>query len=304
MKMQALALLTFTSFTSLAAYEAPFEMNVGWTQRQIRVCFGVKSHEKLAQLGSFPRLISTFSEIEKESIKAIITKEFTKESVGLEFTTWQDCDEKASNGDLIVFRDKYDDERGGAAVIGQGGITRSAWDAVKKVSYHEMIKEKTTLLPMVLINPSAGLSKNKVTAAQYIQLTALHEFGHVAGLLHEHRRFSESEKDPNCKKNPDLVLNPESVRRSTRFSGSYDFNSIMNYCFYNSILDRSGLSFSSKRPQDVIYLTDKTLYTTKQDGKRTEVSIKIGYSHLDKEAIRCLYFYDEEQKKKFCSKTE
>ena len=64
-----------------------------------------------------------------------------------------------------------------------------------------------------------------------ITYLALHEFGHVAGLRHEHARA-----DSTCKKSDELI--EEEQMKSEEFSASaaYDPNSIMNYCYRDIVL--------------------------------------------------------------------
>ncbi len=311
LKIQLLALLALTATSSMAAPFAPFETQVAWSKKQIQACFGGPQHQRLSLVSELETSISTFSHKEKVAIKEIINQEFTLNSVGLEFTGWNDCDNTASNGDLIVFKDRYsetDDNgallvRGGVATIGEGGSTFTITNAQTKESYQEMRKSSSPLKPFAMINTVLSLSK-RVGAIPFIQLTALHEFGHVAGLRHEHLRLESAKNDPNCKQTPTIPLHGESINRSTRFSGDYDPNSIMNYCFYNSIMDVTGLSFRSKNPQKELLMTDPTLFTTKAVGNKTEVNIRIGLSELDKKAVRCLYFYNDEQKKELCNRTK
>lgn len=312
MKKKLLALLALVSSTGMAFW-APYEPNVAWTKRTIRTCFGGPEHQSLSLLDSVDRNVTRYTAKEKQIIKDFINKEFTQDSVGLNFSGWQDCNATASNGDLIVFKDEISLEgeghivmRGGAASVGERGSVIHRWDEDTRQTYPEMAKSSTKLLPLVILNTTVA-SQKKVSSEEYLQLTAIHEFGHVAGLRHEHVRMEDAKKDPNCKKATNIPLKTDPLYSSTHFSGDYDANSVMNYCYFNSLLDVTGTKFRAKVISDELVLTDPSIYSTKEVKTmfgqiRTEVSIRIGLSHLDKEAIRCLYKYEGETKKNLCSR--
>ncbi len=128
---------------------------------------------------------------------------------------------------------------------------------------------------------------------------ALHEFGHTAGLRHAHIKIKEVRAHPNCKRLSELKLKAEPVFSTTRFAGACDFNSIMNYCYINVLISRTGLNFHAKGPEHQIELTDPTLYTsTVVNEKKQYNRVSIGLSQLDKKGLECMYVFNTETKEK------
>jgi hypothetical protein len=83
----------------------------------------------------------------------------------------------------------------------------------------------------------------KMEPLQHLKMTALHEFGHLAGLRHEHiREEAKAAEDPSC-------LTGEIPGPEVKSFGSYDPNSIMNYC-WNGFLRRNGTRGTFRVPEE------------------------------------------------------
>lgn len=274
----------------------PYEINVAWDRTSIKVCWGDKAHQSqtLALRDKFELLPYTTEQ--KKWIQDIVTQEFQQNEIGLEFVGWQNC-KTPVDADIVLFRIEPDlpegsgphNETGGRATIGKRGQVVNVTDATTRSTKSSMESSTLPYLNYVVLNTRMQEDK-KVSARDYLKLLALHEFGHSAGLRHAHIRLQEAKDDPNCKRLPDLKLKDEPTFSSTHFSGTYDHNSIMNYCFLNVLISRTGLNFRAKNQEQQIKLTDESLFTkTAINEKKQQYQVKIGLSRLDKSALRCLY---------------
>lgn len=301
-------------FTVMAT---PTEPSVAWDKKEVSVCFGDDSHKYLSDAWNTSARCIDFTDDHKEWIKSIITQEYNPQDTGITFTGWQSCTPGLINADVVLLRSETSSantadiyyEAGGFATTGQRGWRSTYVDENTKEEYeifekrHPVIHKKN----VIVLSTNQALSK-RVSAEKYIQMLALHEFGHTAGLGHQHMRQKAAKEDPNCFGYEEL-MKPEVPLRSTVFAGAYDYNSVMNYCFLNKITDSVGISFRTKNLDKVIKIPDMTLYSfvgskdifgRAVPGKFT-YSIRIGLSALDKHALKCLYVYDEETRIKVCS---
>jgi hypothetical protein len=300
--------------SAFALADIPVESRVAWSKKSIRVCFGNNQHRNATFAIHDNSDFVEYSKDQKKWIKEIITQEYKVSEVGIEFVGWQNCDAKVSNTDVVILRTEPQapetegsyTERGGRATIGERGNSMSTTNA-SNVTIHSYEKGDPNYLNFVILNTRMG-SEKKIGAENYIKITALHEFGHTAGLRHQHVKLKEAMLDENCKRRKDLKLSQEDIFASTIFTGPYDSNSIMNYCYFNLLVDH-GLSFKEKSLSGTpMVLTDPTLYTTKSidpawlsKKPRVQIDVRIGFSALDKHALKCLYVFDEETKKDRCN---
>jgi hypothetical protein len=310
--MKKLILLgALSSFAAMAAdmkMISPFEPKVAWSQASVKVCWGNETHKNQTQAVSDKFEFLAYTTQQKKWIKDIITKEFNIKEVGIEFTGWQDCPERVDS-EVVIFRiqpqiteqaDGSFSETGGRATIGNKGRVVQTIDATTKVAKASYESSHLHYLNYVVINTRAA-DERRMDEENYIKTLALHEFGHTAGLRHAHIRLTEAKADPNCERVSGIKLNEEPVFASTRFAGAYDFNSIMNYCYINVLISRTGLSFRAKSPEHVIKLTDQTLYNSKVvNEKKQDYRVRIGLSQLDKKALKCMYVFDTATREKDC----
>lgn len=288
---------------------SPYEPKTAWIEKSIRVCWGDEAHQNqtLAVNDKFDFIPYTTEQ--KKWIKDIITQEFKLNEVGIEFTGWENCSARVES-EVVLFRiqpqiieeaDGSFSETGGRATIGKKGNVVINFDATTKVARESYETSGHTHVNYVVINTRAADEK-RMDEAHYIKTLALHEFGHTAGLRHAHIRIKEAKADPNCKRVSELKLKAEPVFSTTRFAGAYDFNSIMNYCYINVLISRTGLNFRAKGPEHQIKLTDPTLYTsTVVNEKKQDYRVRIGLSQLDKKALKCMYIFNAETKEKNCN---
>jgi hypothetical protein len=168
----------------------------------------------------------------QQKIINLIQSEFTQEKTGIDFTQFKDCKE-APNSDLALTLLDLDDTKyeslsfDGIAFIGKNS------DGLRSRNRTRFLTSKKIPL-VVIVNFKNSVDRTMRTAA--------HEFGHAAGLIHEHPKSSE-EYDPNCKQleKAQYVRTTQTPYRDSdglmigqmdqESFGPYDFDSIMNECY-------------------------------------------------------------------------
>ena len=299
---------------SLSIADTAIEPTVAWDKKEVRVCFGNETHQSRSWVSREAFDFIEYSNEQKKWIKDIITKEYNLKDTGISFVGFENCTPTLDNIDVILFRfepaipegEGPYNVKGGMATVGEKGDLRT----INSHNAEESKEEDKADFPQlnVVILKTGGANEKKVDPASYIQLLALHEFGHTAGLRHQHIIMKSAQRDPNCQ-NFKTTMKSEPIFESTIFTGDYDFNSVMNYCYLNKLTSESGLQFRARTSESVIKMTDTTLYTTAPAknifGKiitdKEDYTVRIGLSDLDKHALRCLYKNDEESKVRSCN---
>jgi hypothetical protein len=297
-------LLLLSLFSANIYALAPFEPLTAWDKSQVKVCWGTEHHQNQTFAFNEKEEFINYTAEQKAWIKGIVTREFTVASVGIEFVGWQNCPDKA-DAQIVLLRAEPpipEDsatvfaEKGGRATIGMKGSQSNSFDASTNTARTTYESNTLPYLNYMILN-TRGSNEKRMDQENYIKTIALHEFGHSAGLRHEHIRIADSKKDPNCKKMTAIKLNEEPAFESTRFAGPYDHNSIMNYCFINLLISNTGLTIKTKNIEKDIKLTDPTLFTSRVDGKKTIYNVKVGLSAGDKQALKCMYVSGEDKAK-------
>jgi hypothetical protein len=325
----AAALMFATMIASISATSAhafqrhadpgAIEPLVSWTKRTIRVCW-----RNGADLDPIYEK-NDFDSSMRQAVQDIVQQEYTINRVGIEFVGWQNCEElKPGAYDFEIIQDRFgtkanpvvqyyrDQVVEGMAFIGEGGgcyrITEtdpfSNQSSVKVGYYYRNSKpEKKMYLLFVELN---DIFENSFTSLKRLQSTALHEFGHVAGLRHEHIR-AEAMQDENCKYMGTNYSFSEKAYDTTQFVGDYDPNSIMNYCWL-ATLEAVGLK-SRELPNmsdaslyekfDRVETIKKTVLVGKKPNQRKKVvtvkspyqeyRLRVGLSERDVAALQELY---------------
>lgn len=171
---------------------------IPWDKREVSVCF-------------HPR---TLSQAHRQRIQQWVEAEFTISRVGIQFTGFQEC--QPDGGDVIAigFRQGFGNKPSNATV---GRNTP---------------EERLERQPRVLSTYSHVEGWVQLSTSDINRETVVHEFGHVAGLEHEHLRAG-AELDPRCERvSPSTGILRNPVYHSYyAHHGEYDPNSIMNYCY-------------------------------------------------------------------------
>lgn len=282
-------LLALISF----CYASLTEPHVKWARKNIDVCFGTSADFGSTSLSQetrsykiSPSDLLLFTDAQKNVIQNIVNTEFTEARTGIHFVGWRDCSESPKS-DVVLFRAERSDLPEGSASLANG-ITRG----VNNLSYPVAVeKNPSELKRFVLLKTHRNQKILKmVTDNESLSITTLHEFGHIAGLRHEHADRDNAALDKNCIRQG--FISNDGLSTTTLRTSTYDPNSIMSYCFMlHRVRKETGLNFKAWSETSKLFLTDKTLYT--QIGRRFEV--RIGLSKKDLHALKCLYLFDPEK---------
>jgi len=273
------------------------EPNTTWSNSTVRVCWGDIEHLadidiESSRLDSEASTFTNWKYETKNVVKKVIEKNYVKSKVGIEFTDWSICPPSKSlslrnNYDLIIFGAApsffnsipwyFDNPSGllGKATIGNNGI-------LEQIEYTLMVKKfKTGFFKQNKKKKSFVFLRTLETKFQpnllnRLELTALHEFGHAAGLRHEFSR-QESQHDPFCKLMAKTYsgyeIPKEPLLDSATMYSDYDPFSVMSYCYLKAVGDK---------------------HSTKYKNIETAYSQKAGnnLSTGDVKTLRCLYKLD------------
>ncbi len=295
---------------ALSGILTPYEYQTAWEKKQVRVCWGNQEHQAATLIANKDYQLIEYTSTQKKWIQDIVSREFTLKETGIEFIGWEPCGSRVELSDVVLFRyepisrENEDGlliytESGGSATIGQRGQITNSLNVTTGLITQHFARSTDSSLNVVLLNTK---TENKVIDPEnYIKMVALHEFGHTAGLRHQHIRFQEAKNDPNCKRVPHVKFQQEPTFSSTRFAGPYDYNSIMNYCWINVLMSNTGLKFRAKSTDDRVKLTDQTLYSVSPvNEKRDLYQVRIGLSKQDKQALKCMYAEFSETQRSEC----
>lgn len=228
--MKKTILTTFSVFLSLqSAQSGIIEPKTIWDKKRIVACFyNEKSQLNGTSVGSYDQAREIFrfrpkelSKREKQKVVDVVMKNFSEQRTGIHFVGFKDCSQ-TQEFDVVVMEAKGNipllsrPSFNGRAVIGEAGELSSLANG------DSGFFDKSGRIPTVALTvQKAG--------------TIVHEFGHVAGLRHEHIH-EDAFDDRNCE-NPIIPLDfdkPESIEKphsTTLFYTDYDSQSIMNYCW-------------------------------------------------------------------------
>lgn len=233
-----------TTWLVQATFASIAEPGTIWKSTRPTVCWADQKNwvnSTVLELGdSFlsAKQISPFSSVQKALIKAAIESNYTQNSVGMSFEGWSDCS-ITPKADIYLIHIDSPFQGGGMASIGQNGEPVCDEEYANCV-YHKMATKKKAF---VLLN-TYPFPEHKVSEEEALQIQAIHEFGHAAGLRHEHARVEDARKDPACQEiGYDLG---DSEDKSTTRYGPYDPSSMMSYCYLFKIVNKLGMPVGLK----------------------------------------------------------
>lgn len=228
-----------------AAHAGIIEPKTIWNKKRIVTCWydspallaetKLESEENTEKKFDFkPRALKKRDKIK---VQEVITRNFTAASTGIYFVGWKECSQTPDR-DVIIMRAKSKkfliDRPGfnGRATIGEDGVF-SETENGELGFWDKSGKTPTIALYSTIINPIGPG-------------TIVHEFGHTAGLRHEHIH-EDAYQDKRCH-SPFVTLDWDKPKElelpydSAVFYTQYDPTSIMNYCWLQTQrrdLDRS-----------------------------------------------------------------
>lgn len=289
-------------FVSIS-YASITEPHVKWAKPNINVCWGTKAHFSETSLSRETKSFKIdvedflpFNDDQKNFIKTLVNTEYTSKKTGIHFEGWKDCNETLNESDVVLLRvEKHHYPEGSASLA--NGIAALNYNLSYPIAIE---KNYSNLKRYVLLKTYRDpVILKKVSDTESISITALHEFGHIAGLRHEHADQDQYRSDPNCKRQG--FWSNDYLSTTSKRTSRYDHNSIMSYCF---ILQRvrkvTGLEFKARNQFSKLYLTDETLFTSEKAGLRKLFKVRIGLSKKDIHALKCLYVYDNAIQKEIC----
>jgi hypothetical protein len=162
--------------------------------------------------------------VSRDYVRKLIEKHYSKDITVIHFTGWDSCEKSTADvtllgiTNILVKQNIMSVPRQHISLTanyeGRSSIGMSAFDDDNNWSKGVQGSQK-----LILKNLNIG--------------TILHEFGHLAGLRHEHPRSITADSKPNCL---EYVTNEKSIAEEelsslTSSYTNYDDFSIMNYCY-------------------------------------------------------------------------
>ena len=190
-----------------------YSMSGIWNHPDVEVCFAAKEKRR-RHFETHELPIDSWPGANRHAVQNWVQKDFTSETTGIHFTGWLSCSE-TPNAEIVVFFGAGDErDLAGHSMVGPQ-LRADELSGYPRAHSYVWLHEQ-------------GINRGNV----------LHEFGHAAGLQHEHPR-REAKKDENCFDERVGYGTPA----GNQILGPYDASSVMNYCFLHSCLGYSaGLS--------------------------------------------------------------
>lgn len=234
----------------------------------------------------------------KQKTQKLIESEFSTVRTGIEFYGFNDCI-KNDDSDAILFlilNSSITKHEGKASIGNSGEVLSSANGKFLGFKYSGASEKKS----FVLIRYYNQISL--LTNEETFLITALHEFGHLAGLRHTDAQLQDN-KHAYCSALQETGIIPvEELGFTASTNTGFDPQSIMSYCYVSYILPQqtglrftvsdSGHSISASQSVESLFtveemgITEKSLYLKNDDGS---YSIKIGLSTNDIKALKQAY---------------
>ena len=249
------------AFLSLA------EDSFKWNKSTLKVCWA--SFTDLKQSPQFDEVNDLITKCEsmnakpvfineedRAAVKETVIREYNLRKTGITFEGWQNCTAVADADIKLVFLDKIifpqlDPSKSNSIrreiltdfyslPVGQSNLGLS-----RRENNGARVTRSRDEKGFIFVRKTRNLrSELKINPQHSFLLTVLHEFGHAAGLRHEHIKKTAL-TDPNCK---DVFLDKNDFTENTSTAhsfGEYDPLSIMNYCNIRQ-LEKKGIQSLSE----------------------------------------------------------
>ncbi len=197
------ALLLLTTLLSLDALANVYSKYPWRSTRSLSVCYASPEAypRSIGQLTSVQ--ISSFKSLELTHIQNWIEEEYSSERTGITFYGFGPCSETVA--DIVLFKGS-----GGGLIGGQASVGPKNPGSVSGY-------------------PKA---RGYVLIYDIKKSSVVHEFGHVAGLMHEHLHPEAFSREGKCVQQ--FMRSPSPID-AQNFYTSYDYQSVMNYCAINGL---------------------------------------------------------------------
>jgi hypothetical protein len=199
-----------------------------WSKHRVTVCFAQPSQANLSFAGTgtqeYIRDGAPYTSQEKAVIQSVVEQQYTSASTGIHFQFLGDC-KSSPTADLFLFKTFF-------SSTDLGGQTPSRSP--------EKLKKGRPFILMEIGRDGMSV-ESKLSYLDYLKLIVLHEFGHSAGLAHEHALPGALE-DENCKVMPEGRNRPgqdfgnwTAIPKGYTQPSAYDPKSIMNGCWDQAV---------------------------------------------------------------------
>lgn len=177
-----------------------------WNHNEVSVCFG--AGEKInREVEGYVIKARSWSKKQKQLVEQWVKEEYKAERTGISFSGFEDC-ENAPDADVVIFHNK--NSRMGTFIFG-------GTHGLSVIGPHSGSVDGYPRARAFVSISSSGLDKG----------TVVHEFGHTAGLQHEHNHYDAFKLD----KGRCHAITKENSYFTTRLNYTeYDPLSVMNYC--------------------------------------------------------------------------
>lgn len=299
-----------------------------WDRSEIQVCFAEPKDKGDSRIRddakSFPekaRLVK-IRDIEKQWIRSIIEQEYRKDRTYVSFVGWRDCDDR-NPAAVWIYMGKGGPK--GASNVGQDMITlhyiqvtnRNTGEAEQIIPVKERKPGQKPSYIFLHRMDSNELKQLMIDEETHLKLTALHEFGHATGLVHENEREGAN-TDGNCYLGRQSRQFQRHSENAVQYMSKYDPGSVMNYCFVFSVSTASGLKFDVAKPgldtekmpnqglpilawPGVLGVGPSRIASKTELNDRYRYEIRIGLSEGDVHTLRCFYGPQDAESLKTCN---
>ncbi len=255
-----------------------------WQKKEITVCWATKANQDKICRGS--GLIEIENEPAdakdlKKEIQDIVVQEYTLTKTGIHYVGWKECSDNEPY-DVMLFTTSYT-----KPLVLEGGLGEASLGPCSTYQSSEYPERNK---PYVILGLDSRSNRKGLLAKQDLRIAALHEFGHLSGLHHEHMN------------DPDLIefLNKQSEDQHVVATSVKDDVSVMNYEF-NLLVQDKGLNFIQRKSKRAVSTESNIVKIKSINENEEEVNISIGLSSGDTHALKCLYVYSASEKKSKCN---
>lgn len=178
-----------------------------WKTNEVTTCFA-RGEEGGRHAGDYVLKVREWKQSQKDKVKKWVNEEFTPERTGIHFTGFLDCEE-SPEAEVVIFHNKNSKLKN-ILLGGMNGLANLGPNQGSVTGY--------PLASAYVSISSSGMNKG----------TVIHEFGHSAGLAHEHIHPDANKVNIFC-----VDISKSAGYKSYYVYEDYDRDSVMSYCKLN-----------------------------------------------------------------------